>query len=454
MLGALRLKWRVVLGVGLVQFATLVAAGLILVTNARQAVEVEVSASEASARALIVTTVGAVVNEMEPGAIVGALEDRLVQPRHVRLDLYDARSGETRPVRESARAERATAPEWFTRVVTPRVRETRLPVVADGLTYGLVLMTTAPQDEIAEVWSDVRALLGVGAASFVASLLLVALIVTRTLRPLAAIGNALAALERGERTLRIAGVRGPDLGPIVARLNALTDALRQSEADRTALNRKIVEVGDAERKSIAMELHDEFGPCLFGLKVKAAAISRTAEGAGQEALRRDAGEVLSIAEQIQTANARLLTTLRPMAIGQLPLRDAIEDLLAGFRGRHPSVAWTVDLPPSLPATDETLDLTAYRVVQEGVTNALRHGTPRRVRIAIDMAVPGFLRLVVEDDGRGMPEGMAPGRGISGMRDRILASGGTLGIGPGADGGTRLEARLPLPDAGAAVRAAS
>ncbi|TCO71736.1 histidine kinase [Rhodovulum euryhalinum] len=448
MIDRLHLRWQVVMCVGVTQALALCVAGWLLLENARKAVVVEMAAAEAGARAQVIASVGAAMRDHPPGAVLGVLSERLVEPRHVRLALFDLRTGPL-PVRAGAGEEEGAAPPaWFRALVTPPVRETRLPILDSGRDYGFVSLTSAPQDEIAEVWHDVAALFWTLGGAFLATLALVTAVIGRALRPLETLNRGLGALQSGALSTRISGVRGADFVPLVGGFNALSQSLETSESARAALARKIVELGDAERRAIAMELHDEFGPCLFGLKVKAGAIARAADRAGDPVLKRDAETVTSIVDQIQTANTRLLTTLRPMTIGQLPLVEALADMLDGFRSTHSGIAWQIVLPDAMTGTEEIVDLTVYRFVQEGVTNALRHGAPRRVRVAMELIPQGSegaraIALAVEDDGAGLPACMAEGRGLTAMRDRVYAIGGMLAIGPRPGGGTRLTAQLPL-----------
>jgi len=271
-------------------------------------------------------------------------------------------------------------------------------------------------------------------------------LIKRTLRPLDTLRLALARLRGGNQSVRVGRSASADLVPIFQGFDDLSEALETVEADRARLNRRIVELGDAERRTIAMELHDEFGPCLFGLKVKASAIARKAEADGDPDLGQDAAAIQSIVAQIQASNSRLLTTLRPMAIGQLPLVDALADLFQAFRKTHPGVDWRVDMPDALPETQEIIDLTVYRFFQEGVTNALRHGSPAKISVSLGQKKPEtgpVLHLLVEDDGSGMTDDNSEGRGLTAMRDRINAVGGKLSIETTEGGGTRLTSRVPL-----------
>lgn len=460
MFGRMHLHHQAVLSICLVHLAAVILMTVVLVANARNAVRLEIDAGAESARALVLSTLGYALQQSAPSEVLPRLAETLVEPRHVTISLLDARRG-VLPLREFITAEEPRrAPGWFVRLARPLPRETRIPVEANGVVHGYVSITGAPGDEIAEVWHDVAGMVWIAAGTAVVSVLIMVALVNRTLRPLGALRKALARLRGGDLSVRVGRSKSADLAPIFEGFDELSEALEAAGADRARLNRRIVEVGDAERRSIAMELHDEFGPCLFGLKVKASAIARKAEAAGDRDLGADAASIQSIVAQIQASNSRLLTTLRPMAIGQLPLSDALQDLFAAFRKTHPDVDWRVDIQKPSPETPEIVDLTVYRFFQEGATNALRHGRPGRIAVSLsqrDTERGPVLRLVVEDDGLGMPGETNEGRGLTAMRDRIRAVGGRLSIEATEGGGTRLVSRVPMlvsSDGATDLRAAS
>ncbi|WP_424926513.1 histidine kinase [Amaricoccus tamworthensis] len=436
----MHLKQQVVFSIMAVQLLVLAFGAAVLVANARNAVAVEIGAGERSARALVIAALGSALQDTPPGEVLPRLADILVQPRHVDLSLIDAQRGLIR-VREVPLDDLPTpAPAWFTTLVWPEPVETRVPVQVNGRDYGYVSITTAPADEIAEVWADIRGLFWIIAGSAVFSAALLSWLVHRALRPLGRLRTALKTLQDGDLATRIRPGRHPDLAPITEGFNALSASLQTASEERASLNRRIVELADAERRAIAMELHDEFGPCLFGLKVKASAIARASD---DPKITADAGTILEIVSQIQASNARLLTTLRPMAIGQLPLTDALRDLFEAFRKTHPGIVWHIDLPDDLPETPEIIDLTVYRFFQEGTTNALRHGTPQNIRAGLTTDTKGQIHMTIEDDGPGIDEKTSEGRGLTAMRDRIGAVGGQLTIDRPDTSGTRLKARFPL-----------
>jgi len=441
----MHLRHQVVLSICMVQLAALVFGAAVLVLNARNAVRLEVASGEQSTRALVLATLGSMLQDMPAAEVVPRLADVLVEARHVDLAVVGSSQGVV-PVRDMGDDDGLRpAPAWFHRLVAPEIQETRFPIRKNGLEIGFVSMRTAPGDEIAEVWQDVKSLFWIVAGAAAVSAALLIFLVTRSLRPLDRLRQALLDLRDGDRATRLGRPAVADLAPIFEGFDALSHGLHKAETERQRLNRRIVELGDAERRSIANELHDEFGPCLFGLKVKAASIARAARAQGDANLAEDAEAILAIVAEIQGSNARLLTTLRPMAIGQLPLGEALDELFGAFRKAHPAIDWQVDLEAELPDTPEILDLTVYRFFQEGITNALRHGDPQRITARLRLAggAEGGLRLEVEDDGLGLAPGRREGRGLTAMRDRIGALGGRLVIGETEAGGTQLSARVPL-----------
>jgi len=204
-----------------------------------------------------------------------------------------------------------------------------------------------------------------------------------------------------------------------------------------------------ERARIARELHDVVSHSISVIAIQAQAVQRRL-GPGHEKEVEDLRAVESTARQAMVEMRRLLGVLRadgeslPLApqpgLSQLP---ALVDR-ATKAGLHVEVT-TTGTPEPLPAG---LDLTAYRVVQEALTNTLKHASARTASVALEYA-PGELRLTVEDDGRGHADGVgaapSPGRGhgLIGMAERVSFYGGRLHTGPLDGRGFGVDVRLPI-----------
>lgn len=436
----LTLTQRILVVILAVQAALFGALAVASLEGARRDIATETRLAVETARALVLATVGTMQGAVPPDRIMRLLPERLVVPRHVALGTVDILDGVIRRAPFPASAP-APAPGWFADLVAPDLLETRLPVVIEGRPRGYVFIATDPGAEIALAWRHLSAFLGLAALAGAAQAVLILWASRQALRPVGVIASRLADLRRGDLSARVGPVAQRDLAPIAAGVDDLAQALGQAEADRARLQRRVVTRGDEERKAIARDLHDEMGPCLFGLRVEADALH---EAATTPAIEAHAQAISDIAEEIARVNRALLGDLRPMAIGQLPLAAVLSDYVADLGRRFPDLDIDLDLAPGLPEPDEATALTLFRIVQEGTTNALRHAGADRVTVRL-WTDPAHWRIVLSDDGQGMAPASREGTGLTGMRERITLLGGDLTLSSG-HGGTTISASLPLQQA--------
>ena len=199
----------------------------------------------------------------------------------------------------------------------------------------------------------------------------------------------------------------------------------------------------AERAAIARELHDVVAHAVSVIVIHAQAGSRAVDDDPATASR-----LLDTIEATgRSALADLRRLLRLLSSEDAPVDPSpglaqLESLVAGFRLAGLDVA--LALPEPLPALSGAADLAAYRLVQEALTNTLRHA-PRASAAVVAAVTEGGLELAVEDDGRGGPAPTSPGtgRGLIGMRERVTMAGGTLLESAPTGHGFRVRARLPL-----------
>lgn len=234
--------------------------------------------------------------------------------------------------------------------------------------------------------------------------------------------------ERDRATLRqIAGIAATAVRQI-----QLTDELRRARG-------RLAAALEEERRRIRRDLHDGLGPSLatvvMGLE-EARAVHR------DDAERT---ETLLFDLKSQTRRAiddirSLVYGLRPPALDDLGLVSAVRQLAAGTATRT-GVRIEVDAPDELPELPAVVEVAAFRIVQEATTNVVRHAGATAVTVTLDCCREGWLRVRVSDDGKGLPERLEPGVGLTSIRERAEDVGGTVSI----DGrnGTVVEAALPL-----------
>ena len=144
----------------------------------------------------------------------------------------------------------------------------------------------------------------------------------------------------------------------------------------------------------------------------------------------------------------MLGRLRPIGLAEFGLIEAITRLVDFWQRRHPDIAFRLQMAPEAEGGGELMETTIYRIVQECLSNALRHGRPGTVEIGIaheaETGEAGQLRVTVSDDGDGMPSGAGLGYGLLGMGERVRAMGGRLSVASGPGGtGLVVTAELPL-----------
>ena len=152
-------------------------------------------------------------------------------------------------------------------------------------------------------------------------------------------------------------------------------------AENERLHHRLITVQDDERRNIALELHDEVGPCLFGLKAAASSISTVAgnlEDAGRRRVTECAREMLTVIEHMQAMNRGLLNRLRPMALGHVPLENMLSELVQDRARQHADIAFSFSGDRLSNSYGDSVDLTIYRCTQESVTNAIKHANAKRI----------------------------------------------------------------------------
>jgi two-component system sensor histidine kinase UhpB len=434
------------------------AAALVLVVNARGATEVEMTAAVDLAERYVRTR----ADQLEAASAGGLLpEDLLALPdaslRHLRVLVASAagRPIWLLPANGERASHGASAPGWFAAMVRPTQIQRSVPISSAGFHIGTIILAGESGDEIAEVWRDFSGLAVIAVSLGAAAFVLFYAAARRVLQPLSAVASGLDQLQRGHFRHRLERPSVGELAILADRFNGLAHALQTAEADNRRLSRRLLTLQDDERRHIAAELHDELGPCLFGIRANVGSLLQMAQSLPEReagALRERATAALEIVGALQDANRRLLKRMRPMALGHASLTQLIAGLVAEFRrhASHPTLS--VDLGRLRRSYGETLDLTVYRCIQEGITNAFRHADARTVSVGCQeqgMETRGArpeggsrIFLAVRDDGHGFTPGTRNGLGLRGIEERVRALGGSFELTTGR-GGSELLIELPL-----------
>jgi signal transduction histidine kinase len=251
------------------------------------------------------------------------------------------------------------------------------------------------------------------------------------------VGVLLVGLRAGEKTLGAADRRVLEVlaAPVAVALHAV---LLSQELQRA--RERLVAAREEERRRLRRDLHDGLGPTLTAVTLKADAARSLLETAPD---RADAllAELRADAKQAIGDLRRVIYDLRPAALDELGLLGALGEQVDRFARQGLSIS--LHTPPALPVLPAAVEVAAYRIITEALTNIARHAQAHQVTVTV--AIDGDLCLGVHDDGTastGNGDGWRPSTGLQSMAERAAEVGGTLQAGPTPTGG-RVRVSLPL-----------
>ncbi len=228
------------------------------------------------------------------------------------------------------------------------------------------------------------------------------------------------------------------LASAAARADMLAELERTSEERRRLLD-ALVTAEEDERARVARELHDGVGQVLTSLTLFASDLEQGMEDDAQRA------RVAALREHVATAvrdMRRLVWTLRPVELDDLGLDAALRRLVSEA-GDRPDVHVALSVELGGRRIDPSVAVTIFRVIQEALTNAQRHGGASTISVVVD-TTPETIRAIVEDDGAGFGAGdVSDGFGLLGMRERAALAGGHVLIETERDEGTTVRLEVPF-----------
>jgi two-component system sensor histidine kinase UhpB len=284
--------------------------------------------------------------------------------------------------------------------------------------------------------------------------------------------GALREIRGGNYRVALAVTTGGEVGELQASIGEMSVALDQStqdlenkvaertrdlvasrnealraDADKRKLIQKVNSIIEDERKSIAVEIHDELNASLIAVRLEAQSIVTLASKAPPapeiEDIRTKAQAITRLALDLYANGRRLVRRLRPEVLDMLGLHGAVEEMLRHYDSS--GCRFSFHSEGDFSKLGNELAISAYRIVQEALSNIMKHAsaTSAEVTLVLD-AANDMLRIGVEDNGQGFdPASSSEGIGIIGMRERVYALNGTITVRSAPERGTTLAIALPL-----------
>jgi two-component system sensor histidine kinase UhpB len=275
----------------------------------------------------------------------------------------------------------------------------------------------------------------------------VAWIVFRALSPVEFILKALTELESGNLKVKMPNLKTSELSAISSKFNTMVKTLRSSIEQNHQLSQKLIRIQEEERKSLARDLHDEFGQSLTAIHADASVLKALANK-DYPKIKPSVNAISDLSKHLMNLVGGMLSSLKLGVLHELGLEEALKDLLNTWQLRHPKVNlhYQVYLK-TLPKISETISVTSYRIIQECLTNISRHAKAKNVDIHVDYIKKkkssAFIDITVIDDGVGLSKSHQDGFGLSGMRERINEIRGKINITRDTNCGVKLNIQLPI-----------
>lgn len=332
-------------------------------------------------------------------------------------------------------------PQVFVQFVLPEKQYLTLQLPSDSGT-GFHLVAN-PTDEIEESWKETRTFLGLLLFLTTSISVLVFFTVGRALKPVNIILEGLEEIKSGHFYKRLPDFNLPEYSAISRSFNTMVETLEQTQQKNHALTEKMLNVQELERKSLARDLHDEMGQSLTAMKAFCASakyheIPQTVDD--------HLTSINSTCDQLFKVVRDMMQHLTPPLLEEFGLTVAIEELISKWQLQNKcNVILQID--PELHNIRGKNDIHLFRIVQESLTNALKHSEAKRIIVSLstdelDENKPSIV-LTIKDNGKGFDlNQIEGGTGLNGIRERAMILGAELEINSHIDEGTTIKLASP------------
>ncbi len=333
-------------------------------------------------------------------------------------------------------------PGWFVSAVSTDYPQANYEInLDDGLTKE-VLVRADPIDEIAEAWGESQAYFWSVVAMMAVIFLAVNVVFNSMLRTVHSIVVGLRRVESGQYGKKLPSFSISEFDVIASEVNNLTEALKLARDNNQALARHTMQIQETERRTLSRELHDEMGQSLTA--IKAMAVANRNDNADQKQI---SDSIIDICSHLSGVVRSMMRTLSPLSLADLGLGATLSDLVNEWRRRYPELKVELQYDDRLDDVSHELAIHVYRIVQESLTNVVRHANATRAWIKVmqegEVSSPRVV-IRIKDNGQG-GEADGGGFGVLAMRERVENMGGRFRFESAPDQGVSVQAWMPISE---------
>lgn len=436
------LRYQINLRILLSALCILVLGGSIAVWQARQSVAKEVASSINLAVQLISFTLSHTSTETRTSLDWIAQLNNLQEIRHLSIQLQQP-SGQILRFNTRLPTVKSTdqPPQWFIHLVENGQPKTERPLIAANGQPVTLLIQANPLDEITEAWQESLAFFNSVVLLTLFTCLAVNLVFNKAIKTIAVIVNALKTIETENYQHTLPDFAIQEYDRIAKAINHLTAKLNASQLENRALTQHSLAIQEDERQKLSQELHDELGQSLTAIKVMAATCTRPKADIANASVT-----IIEVCDHLISVVRSMMQQLHPLMLNELGLKATLEDLLYHWSQRNPELQLVLNCSDAVDELQQHCAIQLFRVVQECLTNIMRHAHASQVHISLTInSDPHSVRLTVSDNGQGCDITQTKhGFGLLSMTERITSLGGELRYHSASQQGMRVIAHIPLP----------
>lgn len=368
----------------------------------------------------------------------------LRETRHLSLALENEQGEQVALFTEPDEDFYAHLPRWYVYLVmTEPLAVDYMLTLDDGRSKRLVL-SADPMDEIDEAWQESQAYFWSVIAMIIVIFVAINLVFHSMLKAVRSILTGLRQIESGQYGLNLPQFNISEFDAISTEVSRLSLALNAERKNNQALARHSMQIQEQERRNMSRELHDEMGQSLTAIKAMAVAVRQPAADSAAAGTA-----IIEVCNHLSGVVRSMMRTLHPLSLTDLGLGASLTDLINEWQRRDSSINMQLAYDERVDSLQPEQAIHVYRIVQECLTNVMRHANATEVMVAVNKNTYDdgrcLVSIVVEDNGIGKQNNNVQGFGLLAMRERVESMAGDFKFESVSGIGVRVEAWIPYSE---------
>ena len=363
--------------------------------------------------------------------------NRLEQTRHLKIQLKQA-SGLIINMSDPSLNKLETPPQWFVHLVDSDYPKKEYQLNTLNNQWLTLIIQANPMDEITEVWHETIALFSLLLTLIILVFLSINFAFSDSLHTIQTIIKHLKHIEKGHYDDKLPCFKITEYDKIAKAINQMNRVLEQTQQKNQTLTQHSLKIQEEERQHLSQELHDEFGQSLTAIKVMA--VTATHHNVD---IKKVTGSIMEICDHLVTVVRSMMKQLHPLILTELGLHATLEDLVHHWKIKMPQTVFQLIINDEVDMLDKTIIIQVFRVIQESLTNIIRHANATEVQINLS-TTRTQLTLFINDNGQGCQlNNRTTGFGLQGIEERIKLLGGDLHLQSQPNQGFQIIAYIPI-----------